>query len=293
VTSELDTRLRHDPECAPELRAGLADWADELPDAAQLSALRESIREHLAVEEQLPRLRSPASGTSAQLRGALESDFEELPTATEIAKLHQRLTVSIEAPGLPKQRFTRQGKRSWQRTLLVAAVIALPAVAAAFVGYRLVVSRRAPSVNSVPTSAIPRPVKSPTNRVPTPSPAPTVAPSEPVPAPSSRPSIAQPKATDGGAQQNEFELIGQARARMSSSPAEALAMAGRHARLYPSGVLAQERELIAIESLERLGRADEAKARAQRFAARFPGSAHLPRLKRFLDPDRQVRDFGI
>jgi hypothetical protein len=43
-------------------------------------------------------------------------------------------------------------------------------------------------------------------------------------------------------------------------------------------MLAQEREVIAVEALEKLGRTAEADRRAQAFARAYPGSSHLPRL---------------
>ena len=293
MSSDLDTRLRDDSECPPELRAYLANEADEWPDADQLSALHESIHAHLALEQHLPRLRSPASGTSKHLRGALEDDFEELPTAREIAALREQLATSLRASSEPGPRFARRSKRPWTRALLVAALITLPAAAAAFVGYRLVVSRRAPAVAPRPSSAIASPQQShSTSLVPAPSPTPEPSEAAPQLVPA-KPSSALAKALPKPAGQAEFELIGQARARMESAPAEALRLVAEHARLFPSGVLVQERELIAIESLERSGRTAEAQARAQRFAMRFPGSAHLPRLKRLLEPDATKRDVGF
>jgi hypothetical protein len=300
LTTDVDTRLRDDPTCPPELRANLADWADEWPDAGQLSTLLESIHAHLELEEGLPRLRSPASGTSAPLRGALENHFEELPSALELAELQQRLATSLRPSSELAPRFARRTKRPWLRVLLVAALIALPAAAAAFVGYRLFVSRKAASVTSSPTAASGSPPARqphPTSVAAAPSPAPSAAPSAVptalVPPPVAKPSSALTKAPPKAAGQDEVELIGQARARMRSAPAEALTLVAEHARLFPSGVLVQERELIAIESLERLGRTAEAKARAQRFATRFPGSAHLPRLKRLLEPADTSGDFGF
>jgi hypothetical protein len=56
----------------------------------------------------------------------------------------------------------------------------------------------------------------------------------------------------------------------------ALAAVERHDREYPTGILVQEREAIAVRALVMLGRADEARARAGRFRARFPESALLP-----------------
>jgi hypothetical protein len=287
VSSELDTRLRDDPACPPELRAYLADFADEWPDAQELDALHQSIQAHLALEAQLPRLRSPASGTPAQLRRALENDVEELPTALEIGELREQLAASLRASSQTAPRLTPRLKRPWLRAALVAALIALPAAAAAFVGYRLLVSDRAPSVTSRPTAVTetppPRKVE-PTNTAQAPSPASSAAEVQLDPTPLGKPSNAPGKTTPRPAGPNELELIGQARARMESSPAEALTLVTEHARSFPSGVFVQERELIAIQSLERLGRTAEAKARAQRFATRFPGSAHLPRLKRLLEP---------
>jgi hypothetical protein len=296
VNVDLDVRLRDDPECPFDLRTSLADFADEWPSAEQLGILREAIRAHLASEEQLPRLRSPASGTSKQLRSALENDVEELPSENELIALRQKVSASLLFSSGTKSRFASKKKRSWLRVLLVAALIALPAAAAAFVGYKLIVSgrtRTSMSLSAVPTVGPPPRARRAVSPVAAPSVVPSLAPSQFVSAPRAKASVAKSKPADGAVEENEFELIGQARERMKSSPTEALALLSRHARWFPAGVLVQERELIAIESLVRLGRDAEANARAQRFAARFPGSAHLQRLKRLLGPDASVNSFGF
>ena len=64
----------------------------------------------------------------------------------------------------------------------------------------------------------------------------------------------------------------------SQNAAAALAAAEEHARAYPRGTFAQEREVIAIEALVALGRRPEAAKRAARFRAAFPGSAHQARI---------------
>ncbi|MET0792442.1 MAG: hypothetical protein ABW061_13055, partial [Polyangiaceae bacterium] len=56
--------------------------------------------------------------------------------------------------------------------------------------------------------------------------------------------------------------------------AAALVLAAEHAREFPAGVLTQEREVIAIDALLRLGRRSEAEARAASFHRQFPASAH-------------------
>jgi hypothetical protein len=81
---------------------------------------------------------------------------------------------------------------------------------------------------------------------------------------------------------DELSVLHQAQAALRRNPAEALALSARHAREFPGGALAQEREVIAIDALLRLGRRDEATSRAQRFAARYPGSAHAQRVAQLL-----------
>jgi hypothetical protein len=80
----------------------------------------------------------------------------------------------------------------------------------------------------------------------------------------------------------EVRLLERAQDAVRSRPAEALSLAEEHARRFPRGMLVQERELIAIEALMELGRRDEAKARAERFKARFPGSSHARRIDAIL-----------
>ena len=77
---------------------------------------------------------------------------------------------------------------------------------------------------------------------------------------------------------SEAALLEQARHALSSAPATALALTAQHATRFPHGVLAQEREVIAIEALRRLHRTSEAERRAAAFDQAFPGSAHQRRV---------------
>jgi len=191
LTTDLDTRLRDDPTCPPELRETLADWPDEWPDQQQLGALHFSIHLHLASEAPLPRLRSPASGASLPLRRALENDFEELPTALEIADLHRQLETSLRTSTEPAPAsIARRRKRPWFRALLVAALIALPAAAAAFVGYRILASRKAAPVTSARPATLDSPPPrnaAPKSITPVPSPTPSEVPSQLSPPPPAKP----------------------------------------------------------------------------------------------------------
>jgi hypothetical protein len=59
-------------------------------------------------------------------------------------------------------------------------------------------------------------------------------------------------------------------------------MTNEHAKAYPNGALAQEREVIAIEALVKLGRRDEAAKRATGFHKSFPQSSHGERVDRLI-----------
>jgi hypothetical protein len=104
--------------------------------------------------------------------------------------------------------------------------------------------------------------------------APPAAPSEeaaPSPAAPAKASRADDKSDTVKA---EAALLERARALSANNPRQALAITREHARRFPHGLLAQEREVIAIEALRKLGRDDEAGQRASKFRESYPGSAH-------------------
>ncbi len=77
----------------------------------------------------------------------------------------------------------------------------------------------------------------------------------------------------------ELELVKRAQSALVSSPERALAITNEHARVYPSGEFVQEREVIEVEALSRLGRKEEARRRAVAFVRRFPETPYTPRLE--------------
>ncbi|AGP35604.1 hypothetical protein [Sorangium cellulosum] len=126
---------------------------------------------------------------------------------------------------------------------------------------------------------------------PAPEPAPAPA-AEPAPAPvarreaprNARPAAPAPDAiaaVDNDDLVRESNLVDQSRAALAQDPAAALAALARHEADFPRGRLAEEREFIAIRALMRLGRADEARARAAAFVARYPSSS-------FAEPVRRI-----
>lgn len=56
----------------------------------------------------------------------------------------------------------------------------------------------------------------------------------------------------------------------------ALAAVARHESAYPSGLLVEEREAMAVKALVAAGRNDEARARGARYAKRFPSGLMRP-----------------
>jgi hypothetical protein len=80
----------------------------------------------------------------------------------------------------------------------------------------------------------------------------------------------------------ETQMLEDAQDALRADPARALSLANQHAQRAPRGNLAQEREVIAIEALVKLGRAAEAKQRAARFAAAYPRSAQLRRVQQLV-----------
>jgi hypothetical protein len=80
----------------------------------------------------------------------------------------------------------------------------------------------------------------------------------------------------------ELRLLDAAKRLLASAPARSLELTERHARLFPAGQLAQERELLAIETLLRLGDRVRAAARGQAFLTQHPRSSHAPRVRALL-----------
>lgn len=73
---------------------------------------------------------------------------------------------------------------------------------------------------------------------------------------------------------SETSLIAGARKSLDTSPGAALGLLTEHAKLYPSGVLAEEREVLRIRALRNLGRATDAEIQEEKFHKEHPASLH-------------------
>lgn len=87
------------------------------------------------------------------------------------------------------------------------------------------------------------------------------------------------KAPPGKSAPSEAALIEQAHRELSTNPSAALALTESHRKLYPQGILSQEREVVAIEALARLGKSRAAKQRVDGFRNAQPNSIHEPRIR--------------
>lgn len=92
-------------------------------------------------------------------------------------------------------------------------------------------------------------------------------------------------AKDADSLLEEAESLEKARAGLASDPAASLDELRAVTRRFPAGKLAAEREYLTIDALLRVGRRDEARARAQAFLARYPGSPYAKEVQRALAPD--------
>jgi hypothetical protein len=68
----------------------------------------------------------------------------------------------------------------------------------------------------------------------------------------------------------------------------ALAALARHTAQFPSTVFEEEREAVEIKALVLTGNASEARARTERFAARFPKSLLTPSLRATTGAERSA-----
>jgi hypothetical protein len=81
---------------------------------------------------------------------------------------------------------------------------------------------------------------------------------------------------------SEADLLRRAQEALRDQPGHALALVGEHATLYPTGALSQERDVIGVEALMRLGRAEEARQAARRFLDQHPDSPHRTHVEALL-----------
>lgn len=78
--------------------------------------------------------------------------------------------------------------------------------------------------------------------------------------------------------ESAVELLKTAQDRLRTDPGASLALLSEYERRFGSDALTQEREVLTIDAMLRLGQRDRARARATEFFARFPDSSHVRRI---------------
>ncbi len=216
-------------------------------------------------------------------RGKTISPVSDVVRARSLARARAAVVAAVTPYPEPASFFSRH------RRILPIAVAASVALAVGTAG--AVVVLRARATRGPAASAPVRPAVAPHGRV---------RPSEPA-APPAAPVVAPPAAAPAAAPQAsltakpphrarpisaresyaaELDLLRRARVAYSSRDfSDALALIAEHRRRFPNGRLAEEREALRVQSLAGAGRTDEAARAAAAFAARFPRSVLLPRMR--------------
>ncbi len=110
----------------------------------------------------------------------------------------------------------------------------------------------------------------------------TSPPARAVPVESTAPSSTVPAeavTVPAEAVESEVRILQRAQDALRVAPSRSLSICEEHASRFPNGLLSQEREVMAIDALTRLGRTDEATTRARRFRSAHPSSSHLGRIE--------------
>jgi hypothetical protein len=220
-----------------------------------------------------PRLRDGGSGAPA-----------ELSTLFQDAKKPEPLTPATDARLLAQvAALSAAPFASLLRGWLIAGGAVLLAGTAALIAQR-------PFAPGATPSPVPRLSASPSTLASAPAsvdriPPAAVPEAQPPPASKQAPAArteqvapAEAASSSEDALAGEAKLLNQAHAAMSTDPPAAYAFASEHARRYPRGQLAAERELILVQALAKLGRTQEAEARGRALRKSSPSSIYGERL---------------
>ena len=206
------------------------------------------------------RLRGPSDAQLRALESALAATLGAAATGAAVSASIAKTAGSPAAPA-----FASAGALK-----LTAVLVSLAAVAGGVAAYRHELRAR-------PLTAIAAAPVAPPSAAPA---------SQPVAAaPPTAPSFSAERTVGASrprrrAAVDELALIARAQRTLAGDPATALALIEDNRRVLAQSSFAQEAEVIAVAALARLGRSDEAAARAARFVARFPDSVHVARMRR-------------
>jgi len=221
------------------------------------------------------------AGTTPELRAMLEAAVADEPSAAASARMMAKLDAL--GAGSVAASTSAAGTSKWILFVLGSAVV----ISAGVFGLTQRASNN--DTKAKPTHAV---VETPAREPPpvsveplapeqilTPDPEPALEPkAATVPQPATRPApLVEP---DPKPPPSEIAIIKRARAAVRDGKYRvALSLAKQHASLYADGVVAEEREAIAVEALAGLSRAVAARARLERFHSTYPTSSYRQRLR--------------
>ena len=223
-------------------------------------------------------------GTSPWLRSMLSDAQADASSAIDIDRMTARVQAAILAgpfsPDLPLPAKTHLGSLTTSKAIVVGAGLVFGTVLGT-----VWMLKRAPHSVLQPQAVVSQPLRTPPiNPAESAVTASESAATSVENADDSRQTPASPTSSGSTARDsrpaglNEVTLLDSARSALATDPGRALALTQEHMRRFPHGALAQEREVIAIEALSRMGQMDAARNRGNQFERRYPGSAHQPKI---------------
>jgi hypothetical protein len=247
--------------------------------------------------DDLPRLSSAQADVPEELRALLQSASSDGPSAAQIARLSERLQGLTSTTASPAGwSGPSAATASWKLlALVVAGTGIVVGVGAGLAGraHRAEPARRVSP--ALAPSAASTPARRPDSRI-GPPPSSMVQPTatvhrrhQPVrhlsvvaadTRASAVPEPARPPVLDV----SEVTLLERARQSVrTGEPEAALTQIREHEARFPTGVLVEEREALAVEALVRAGRLNEARPRFQRLLRAYPRSSYRVRIAALLD----------
>ncbi|MHB8417700.1 MAG: hypothetical protein ACYDCL_06470 [Myxococcales bacterium] len=228
---------------------------------------------------------------SPDLEALIAAERPELvPPPGARDRVWARVAAGVAGPGTGHVRAPRTAhggavaRLLGPKAVLAAVSFSLGAGSGAAVVLRLRPSIPPAAVPPAPMAAATPPVEGPTEVAPSLAaevpahPTPAHPPARRPPAVSSQPAVGVPAQLSAVADDLAAErlLVEQARTALErGDAAAALAAATAHARRWPKGTLAEERDMLRIQALAGLGRAAEARAAAAEFEREHPHSLLL------------------
>jgi len=224
------------------------------------------------------------SAESPTVRRLMMDSQSDIATDAELTQLESRLAPLLWLTGPVSAPLSKPALLS-HVTGAAAVKVGIVVGAAVAAGSLLVSTTRHPDPPRVVAPAAAHVDEPPPAAAPPAAEATPVVPAAPADAPADDAANEPPAKRKLLAQKaSEADLLDRARRALASDPGHALALAEQHRRTFSRGILVQEREVIAVEALAKLGRAGEARARADRFLRAFPGSAYRSKLESSVAP---------